>query len=73
MATTESLALSAEARLTQRLELIVEQARSEATAAVPGTGTGPSANEHRRLRERVSALDRAVAELQGAKAPRQKA
>ena len=73
VATTESLAVAAEARVAQRLELIVEQARSEATAAVPGTRVGPSANEHRRLRDRVSALDRAIAELQGAKPPRKKA
>ena len=73
VATTESLAVAAEARVAQQLELIVEQARSEATAAPPGTRTGPSANQHRRLRERVSALDRAVAELQGRKPPRKKA
>lgn len=73
VATTESLAVAAEARLTQQLELIVEQARSEATAAPPGTRAGPSANQHRRLRERVSALERAITELRGAKAPRKKA
>ena len=68
VATTEAIAVAAEARLAQELELVVERARSEAVTPASLAPPAPAPAEAvpddvRRLSEQVAELERAVTDL----------